>query len=108
VLQNRNTASAAEIFAAVLHEYKNAPLVGETTKGKGVVQSGYRLGDGSYLTVTVCAYRAGTGAGYHGTGIAPTVPQAVTAGYETTSIFLLPAAHDLPLSRALSAAAGVE
>ncbi len=108
VLQNRNTASAAEIFAAVLHEYKNAPLVGETTSGKGVVQSGYRLGDGSYLAMTVCAYRAGTGEGYHGTGIAPTLAQAVAAGYETTSVYLLSAEQDLPLTRALSAAAGVQ
>jgi carboxyl-terminal processing protease len=52
VVVNAGTASAAEIVAASLQEHERAVLVGETTYGKGTLQTLYSLGDGSGLKLT--------------------------------------------------------
>ncbi len=61
LLVDRNTASAAEVFAAALQENGRALVVGETTYGKGLVQTIARLQDGSALVVTVARYETPLG-----------------------------------------------
>ena len=56
VLVNQGTASASEILAGALQENARAELVGETTYGKGLIQSLFQLSDGSGLVVTVAKY----------------------------------------------------
>lgn len=56
VLVNRGTASASEILAGALQENDRAVLVGETTFGKGLIQSLFPLVDGSGMAVTVAKY----------------------------------------------------
>ena len=56
VLVNRGTASASEILAGALQDNGRAQLVGETTFGKGLIQSLFELSDGSGLAVTVAKY----------------------------------------------------
>jgi C-terminal processing protease CtpA/Prc len=52
VIQNGDTASASEIVAAALQEYKRATLIGTHTYGKGSEQHYYKLADGSGLFIT--------------------------------------------------------
>lgn len=56
VLVNRGTASASEMLAGALQDYKKATIVGKTTYGKGVIQELYTLRDGSGLKITVKEY----------------------------------------------------
>ncbi len=56
VLVNRNTASAAEIFAACIRDRGLGILIGETTYGKASVQSVFRLKDNSGLRLTTARY----------------------------------------------------
>ncbi len=56
ILVNEGTASASEILAGALQDNGRAQLVGETTFGKGLIQSLFELADGSGLAVTIAKY----------------------------------------------------
>ena len=56
VLVNGGTASASEILAGALQDNGRAQLVGDTTFGKGLIQSLFDLPHGSGLAVTVAKY----------------------------------------------------
>jgi carboxyl-terminal processing protease len=56
VLMNEDSASAAEIFAGVLRDYKLATLVGEHSYGKASVQNVVMLVDGSSAKITIARY----------------------------------------------------
>jgi len=56
VLVNGGTASAAEILAGAVQDYGLGSVIGETTWGKGVVQTVLPLQDGSALVVTTAKY----------------------------------------------------
>lgn len=56
ILVNQGTASASEILAGALQDHQRAKLVGETTFGKGLIQSLFELSDGSGLAVTIAKY----------------------------------------------------
>ncbi|MGD1852934.1 MAG: carboxyl-terminal processing protease CtpA [Leptolyngbyaceae cyanobacterium] len=56
LLVNGGTASASEILAGALQDNERAQLVGDTTFGKGLIQSLFDLPHGSGLAVTVAKY----------------------------------------------------
>lgn len=61
VLVNRNTASAAEIVSGALQDHDRAIIVGETTFGKGLVQTVYNLSDNTGLALTTYHYYTPSG-----------------------------------------------
>lgn len=73
VLINGYSASASEIFAGAVQDYKIGTLVGTTTYGKGIVQNIYSLGDGTTLKITSSEYFTANGRNIHGKGIEPDV-----------------------------------
>jgi len=60
-LVNRNSASAAEIVSGALQDHDRAYLVGETTFGKALVQSVYRISSGAGLALTTAHYYTPSG-----------------------------------------------
>lgn len=73
ILMNGNTASASEIFAGAMQDYKAATLVGTQSFGKGIVQSVVKLYDASAIKFTVAKYYTPKGRNIHGKGITPDV-----------------------------------
>ena len=61
VLVNRNTASAAEIVSGALQDHDRALIVGQTTFGKGLVQTVYNLSDNTGLALTTYHYYTPSG-----------------------------------------------
>ena len=84
VLINKGSASASEILAGALQDRGRAVLVGETSYGKGVVQTFIDLSDGSGLKLTIAKWLTPNGTWIHKVGIAPDypVPPATTQGAE--------------------------
>jgi carboxyl-terminal processing protease len=56
VLVDRNTASAAEIISGALQDHDRALIVGETTFGKGLVQTVFPIAEDSGLALTTYHY----------------------------------------------------
>src|SRR5437764_14407998 len=52
VLVNRGTASAAEIVSGAIQDHDRGLVLGETTFGKGLVQTVYPLSDNTGLALT--------------------------------------------------------
>jgi carboxyl-terminal processing protease len=73
VLVNGGSASASEILAGALKEYKRANLVGEKTFGKGTVQQPEDFPDGSGLHVTIARWLLPNGVNIHKVGVEPDV-----------------------------------
>lgn len=106
VLQNRRTASAAELFCAALRDHGYATLIGETTYGKGTMQTGYPLSNGAYIKVTVAGYLPPSGKSYHGFGIEPQIEAPLDPAYVEVPIYVLPFEQDAPLQAALERLSG--
>ena len=61
VLVNRNSASASEIVAGALQDHDRGLVVGETTFGKALVQSVYRVANNAGVAVTTGRYYTPSG-----------------------------------------------
>ncbi|MCC5850036.1 MAG: S41 family peptidase [Verrucomicrobia bacterium] len=78
VLINQGSASGAEIVAAALKDHQRAKLVGQTTFGKGSVQSIMPLRDGSAIRLTTAIYYSPSDHMIHEQGVAPDVPVSMS------------------------------
>lgn len=76
LLVDGNSASASEIFAGAIKDYGYGTLVGETTFGKGIVQTIISLSDGDAIKLTTAKYFTPLGNYIHGVGIEPDVEAA--------------------------------
>ena len=61
MLVNRGTASAAEIVAGAIQDHDRGLIVGETTFGKGLVQTVYPLSENTGLALTTAHYYTPSG-----------------------------------------------
>ena len=73
VLINGNSASASEIFAGAIRDFKYGTLIGTTSFGKGIVQTILPLDDGSAVKITTAKYYTPSGDYIHKKGIKPDV-----------------------------------
>ena len=95
LLVNNGSASGAEIVAGALQDLNRAILVGETTFGKGSVQSVIQLPDGSALRLTTAKYYTPGRQVINEKGVTPNIKASLTADQERA---LLLKRRDAPLS----------
>jgi carboxyl-terminal processing protease len=60
-LVNRSSASASEIVSGALQDHDRSLIVGETTFGKALVQSVYRVAEGAGAAITTARYYTPSG-----------------------------------------------
>jgi carboxyl-terminal processing protease len=73
VLINNGSASASEIVAGALRDHKRAILLGESTYGKGSVQSIIPLSDGGGIRLTISKYYLPSGESISEVGVKPDI-----------------------------------
>ncbi len=61
VLTDENSASASEILSGALQDWDRGVIMGRRTFGKGLVQNGFYLSDGSMIRLTIARYYTPTG-----------------------------------------------
>jgi len=95
VLINKGSASASEIVAGALRDYKRARLVGETSFGKGTIQKAEDLGAGAGIHVTVAKWLTPEGTWVDKKGLEPDVTVASTTKDQSYDIQLQKAIEEL-------------
>ena len=88
VLVNGFSASGSEIVAGALQDLKRAVIVGETTFGKGSVQSVVSLGNGIGVRLTTAKYYTPNHRVIHEKGVEPDIAAPITAAEERNLIRL--------------------
>ena len=73
VLINNGSASASEIFAGALKDHKRAIILGESSYGKGSVQSIIPLRNGGGIRLTISKYYLPSGKSISEVGVSPDI-----------------------------------
>ncbi len=73
ILVNSSTASAAEIVAAALQDHHRAMILGDTTFGKGSVQTIVDVGNEMGLKLTIARYYTPSGVSIQEKGVTPDI-----------------------------------
>ena len=99
VLVNRGTASAAEIIAGALQDHDRALVVGDTTYGKGIVQTLFPLGTDVALRITTARWYTPSGRSIQGASL----DSAMGAAHPATD----PTAYRSDAGRPLAGGGGI-
>jgi carboxyl-terminal processing protease len=78
ILINEGSASASEILAGALRDNRSIKLIGEKSFGKGSVQEGINLRDGSFLKITIAKWLTPNGTSISEKGLDPDVKVELT------------------------------
>jgi carboxyl-terminal processing protease len=84
VLMNGGSASGSEIVAGALKDHDRAVTLGDTSFGKGLVQSVFPLDDGAALALTTAKYYTPDGHMIHDQGVPPHI--VVEQDYPDTNV----------------------
>lgn len=101
VLINGNSASASEILAGAVKDYRKGTIIGTTSFGKGLVQIIIPLDDGSGLKITIARYYTPSGTSIHEVGVVPDIVSELDEKYEGYYISQVPPEEDLQLQKAI-------
>jgi len=101
VLINKGSASASEILAGAIKDVKAGTLVGETSFGKGIVQSVFELGDGAALKITTAKYLTPNKNDIHKKGIEPDVKVLIPEDTDPTVIYSVDPEKDAQLKKGI-------
>ncbi|MCA9634466.1 MAG: PDZ domain-containing protein [Myxococcales bacterium] len=110
VIQDRHSASAAELLAATLQDHRRAQVIGELSYGKGTVQDVIGMPDGSVLTLTIARYFSPKDRVVDGNGVDPDIhvslPPSMLASRELPEVALEAALRGLAAAPQRPANAG--
>lgn len=82
ILINHSSASGAEVVAGALQDLKRCIVVGETSFGKGSVQSILPIGDGKAIRMTTAKYYTPSHRTIHENGVVPNIVAPLTPSEE--------------------------
>lgn len=82
ILVNHSSASGAEVVSGALQDLKRCIVVGETTFGKGSVQSIIPVGDGKAIRMTTAKYYTPSHRTIHENGVVPNIVATLTPAQE--------------------------
>ncbi len=82
ILINHSSASGAEVVAGALQDLKRCIVVGETSFGKGSVQSILPIGDGKAIRMTTAKYYTPSHRTIHENGVIPNIVSPLTPSEE--------------------------
>lgn len=85
VLINKGSASASEIVAGALRDYNRGTIIGETSFGKGSVQTPQELTGGASVHITTGKWLLPKGDWINKKGITPQIEVVLNGGTEATS-----------------------
>src|SRR3989344_4935243 len=79
VLTNKGSASASEIVAGAIQDYKRGKLVGEQSFGKGTIQESEELAGNTGIHITTAKWLTPNGRWIHNIGLTPDIPVEATS-----------------------------